>query len=330
MRNDFLDDRRGFRWIVFGLLVSASFSLAARTFPLVGDVVGELGLTTTVKADSIPEIGMTYSQGFFEMRMANPGVDTWMPGDDTEVIIPSQYVLPDVPREGITINIPEMRLYHFPPAKGGASKVVATYPISIGRQDWSTPHGTTRIVSKIKDPSWTPPASIRREHAAMGDILPAVVAPGPDNPLGMYALRLGLPGYLIHGTDKAKTYGIGMRVTHGCMRLYPEDIETVYHTVPVGTPVRLINQPYKVGVSQGQVYLEAHPPLEEDAEKFRGQFTHVITMIGKKLAHHDVHLDWQAIREALYRPDGIPKVVGTAAIRQAASIGRGVNLASRP
>ncbi len=309
--------REGCRWhswlFVAAILINVSPMALGRTFSLDGDVVGELALTTTIRTDTIADIARTYSQGYREMRMANPTVDPWLAGDDTEVVIPSLYVLPDVPRDGIVINIPEMRFYHFLPATAGQSRSVATYPISIGRQDWSTPHGVTRIVSKIKDPTWTPPESIRREHLAQGDILPSVVPAGPQNPLGAYALRLGIVGYLIHGTDKP--YGIGMRVTHGCMRLYPEDIETVYHTVPVGTAVRLVNQPYKVGFANGQVYLEVHPYLDEDREKFRDQFTHVVGLIGKRFANYEVQIDWQSLRQALYRANGVPSVVGRAITR---------------
>jgi L,D-transpeptidase ErfK/SrfK len=288
----------------------------ARTYSATADVVGEIVLTTTIRTDTVADIARTYSQGYREMRMANPDVDPWLAGEDTEVLIPSQYVLPAAPRDGIVINVPEMRIYYYPKAKKGERPAVATYPISIGRQDWSTPHGATRVVSKVKDPSWTPPASIRQEHAAEGDILPAVVPAGPQNPLGAFALRLGINGYLIHGTDKP--YGIGMRVTHGCMRLYPQDIEQVYHSVPVGTIVRLVNEPFKVGVVSDQIYLEVHPPLVEDEDKFRDKFTYVATLLAKRAAAYDLRLDWQAVRTAVYRADGVPRRIGSAMPRRAA------------
>jgi len=298
------------------VLIVLAPELAARTYSGGSDVIGEIVLTTTIRTDTIADIARTYSQGYREMRMANPAVDPWLTGEDTEVVIPSQYVLPAAPRQGIVINVPEMRLYYFLPTKKDARPVVATYPISIGRQDWSTPHGATRVVAKVKDPSWTPPASIRREHAAEGDILPAVVPPGPENPLGAYALRLGIPGYLIHGTDKP--YGIGMRVTHGCMRLYPQDIERIYHAVPVGTPVRLVNEPFKVGMTGNQIYLEVHPALEEDAGKYRDQFSQVTAMLANRVGAFDLRIDWQALRSAIYRADGIPHRIGVALPRAAA------------
>lgn len=298
---------------MLALLVGSLLEAAptqARTFALGGDVVGELVLISTVRKDTIADIARTYSQGYREMRMANPDVDPWLTGEDTEVIIPSLYVLPAAPREGVVINVPEMRMYYYPKVAKGEKPVVASYPISIGRQDWSTPKGTTKVVSKVKDPSWTPPASIRKEHAAEGDILPAVVPPGPNNPLGAFALRLGFDGYLIHGTDKP--YGIGMRVTHGCMRLYPQDIERVFHSVPVGTTVRLVNEPFKLGLSHGRLMLEVHPPLEEDHKRFEDRFTHVMKILTARYPQHELRLDWESVRAAVYRADGVPRDIGTA------------------
>lgn len=302
-----------------GLGLAAGQGASARTYALHGDVLGELALTTTVREDTIADIARTYSQGYKEMRLANPHVDPWLTGEDTEVVIPSQYVLPDAPRTGIVINVAEMRIYHFQPPRQGQPQDVATYPVSIGRQDWATPHGATKVVSKIKDPTWTPPASIRREHAAEGDILPAVVPAGPNNPLGRFALRLGFNGYLIHGTDKP--FGIGMRVTHGCMRLYPEDIDRVFHSVPVGTTVRIVNQPYKLGVSGNQLLLEVHPALEEDIHsgKFAAEFSQVMAKIVPYSVSNDIGLDWAALRGAVYRKDGVPVVIGTVTPRSAAA-----------
>lgn len=302
-------------------LLLLSSVASARIYPIIDDVIGELALTATVRNDTIADIARTYSQGYNEMRLANPTVDPWLTGEDTEVVIPSQYVLPAAPRVGIVINVAEMRIYHYRARGKGQALEVATYPVSIGRQNWSTPHGATSVVSKVKDPTWTPPESIRREHAAEGDFLPAVVPAGPKNPLGAYALRLGMSGYLIHGTDKP--YGIGMRVTHGCMRLYPKDIETVYHTVPVGTVVRIVNQPYKVGLLKGQLLLEVHPALEEDisAGTYAQEFTHVMSLILPYAANHEINLDWSALRGAVLRKDGVPVIVGSAAIRTVSAAG---------
>jgi L,D-transpeptidase ErfK/SrfK len=178
------------------------------------------------------------------------------------VLLPTQYVVPDVPREGLVLNIASKRLFYFPQVAEGQPQVVQTYPIGIGRVGWETPLGATTVIGKAKDPAWYVPASIRREHAEAGDPLPSVVPAGPDNPLGNRVLRLGIPGYLIHGTNQP--YGVGMRVSHGCVRLYPENIELLYSLVDVGMPVRIINEPFLLGRLDGNIYFESHEPLEED------------------------------------------------------------------
>jgi L,D-transpeptidase ErfK/SrfK len=280
----------------------------ARTFDINGDIVGEIELGMSRHADTLSDIARAYDQGYMEMRWANPQVDPWLPGDETEIVIPGLYVLPDAPQQGIVVNVPEMRLYYFPAPKAREPRVVTTHPISIGRQQWTTPHGVTKIVDKIKDPAWYPPESIREEHAAEGDLLPKMVPAGPDNPLGAYKMRLGLPGYLIHGTNRP--YGIGMRVTHGCMRMYPKDVEQLFQTVSVGTLVRIVNQPYKVGVAHNNIYLEVHPHLAEDNDKFRDQFSHVVELIVAKTAGLDVQLNWRLLRNTIVEKSGMPTAVG--------------------
>jgi L,D-transpeptidase ErfK/SrfK len=291
--------------------VLACVGARADTFvlPEYGDnTIGGLGIATVVHGDTLSDIARAYNQGFNEIRLANPGVDPWIPAEGTEVVIPSLYVLPDAPYEGIVINVPEMRLYYYPKAKRGEPRYVITHPISIGRQEWITPHGVTKVVGKVKNPSWYPPESIRKEHAELGDPLPKVVPPGPDNPLGKFALRLGIAGYLIHGTDKP--YGIGMRVTHGCIRLYPEDIEKLFAEIPVGTPVRFVNQPFKVGRANDRLYLEVHPYLDEDEAAFGNQHTRVMQLIvaGNRDAQAD--LEWSSLQQALKDRSGMPLAIG--------------------
>jgi L,D-transpeptidase ErfK/SrfK len=249
------------------------------------------------------------------MRLANPNVDPWLPGVDAELLVPSSYILPDAPREGIVINVPEMRLYYYPESKPDSARLVATYPISVGRQDWSTPHKETKIIGKKADPTWYPPASSRKEHAENGDPLPKVVRPGPDNPLGRYALRLGVPGYLIHGTNKP--YGVGMRVTHGCIRLYPENIERLFNDIAVGTSVRIVNQPFKVGWLNGVLHLEIHPYLAEDEDKFRDQHARIVEKIIEKSRGIPYEIDWNALGTAITAANGIPTSIGR---RKAASV----------
>ena len=237
--------------------VAASF-----TVPVEGDLIGDYAEITTAHADTLIDVARAHGLGYEEVVNANPGVDPWLPGEGTVVRLPLRRLLPDAPREGIVVNLPEHRLYYYPPAKAGEPRIVVTYPVSVGKMDWSTPLGLTKIANKVKDPPWYPPESVRLEHAARGDILPKMIPAGPDNPLGAYAMRLAIPGgsYLIHGTNKPA--GVGMQVTHGCMRLYPEHIEELFKMVAVDTPVRIVNQPHKVGFAEGRVYVEVHPPLE--------------------------------------------------------------------
>jgi len=247
--------------MLLNLLLMMSEPITALTFPLPkeGDIIGELQMTTVRRGESLGEIGRRYDIGVYEMIEANPNVDPWKPIAGTIVVVPTQFILPRGSKQGIILNLAEMRLYYFHPDK----PLVTTHPVGIGKKGWSTPLiGETKILSKKKDPTWTPPSSIRREHAARGDILPVIVTAGPENPLGRYAFYLGMQGsILIHGTNRPG--GIGVRGTHGCIRLYPEDIASLYHSVPVGTLVRIVHEPYKVGWHQNHLYLEAHQPLTE-------------------------------------------------------------------
>ncbi|MGZ8215486.1 MAG: L,D-transpeptidase family protein, partial [Methylosarcina sp.] len=195
-------------------------------------------LTRAEQDETLLDVARRFLLGQTEIVRLNPDVERWHVKKGEIIRLANQRILPDTPREGITLNIAEYRMYYYPPAQPGKPAQVMSYAHGVGRQDWKTPLGKTRISGKVKDPAWHPPESIRREHAANGDPLPAVVPPGPHNPLGAYRLNLEIPGgYLIHGTDIDKIYGIGMQITHGCVRMYPEDIEALYRSVPVGTPV---------------------------------------------------------------------------------------------
>ena len=225
-------------------------------------VIGEPQIVYTMEENTFSDLAREYGLGFDEIVAANPDIDPWLPGDETPVLLPTQYVLPDVPQRGLILNIASKRLFYFPEVAEGEPVQVLTYPIGIGRVGWETPLGDTTVVSKARDPSWYVPASVRREHAEIGDPLPAVVPPGPDNPLGHFVLKLDMPGYLIHGTNQP--YGVGMRVSHGCVRLYPENIEPLYDMVGIGEPVTIINEPYLAGWRNGELYFESHSPLEDD------------------------------------------------------------------
>jgi L,D-transpeptidase ErfK/SrfK len=251
-------------WLLANAAAAAEYWVAEQD-----EVFGEIQVVAARYEDTFVSLARTYDVGYEALRRANPGVDPWLPGEGTQIVIPMQFVLPRAAHRGIVVNVAELRLYYFPADSGAVpegapagSRRVVTHPISIGRMDWSTPLGATSVTGKVANPSWTPPQSIRDEHAARNDILPRVVPAGPDNPLGKHALRLGLPGYLIHGTNKPS--GVGMRVTHGCIRMFPEDIESLYKTVPAGTSVMIVNQPYKLGWTADGLYLEAHPPLAQN------------------------------------------------------------------
>jgi L,D-transpeptidase ErfK/SrfK len=226
--------------------------------------------------DTLIDIARELRIGQDEIVQANPKVDRWLPGANTKVRIPSSYILPNAPRQGIVINIPEMHLYYY-----ADPQHVMIYSIGIGRENWKTPVGTTRITGKQANPSWTPPPSIMAEHIEAGDPLKPFYPPGPDNPLGMFAFKLGIPGYLIHSTSEDKVDGIGMRVSHGCIRMYPSDIEKFFPLIPVGTPVTLVNQSIKVGWYHDTLYLQAYPELEETPLTYEQRIELALDLIQK-------------------------------------------------
>ena len=271
------------------------------------EVVGEVQVIRADYEDTFIKLARRYDLGYRELIQANPDVDPWLPGEGTEIVLPTQFVLPKTSRQGIVINLPELRLYYYP---DGASGRVFTHPISIGRMEWGTPLGRAEVIAKALDPAWYPPESIRAEHAADNRFLPRVVPPGPDNPLGRHALRLSLPGYLIHGTNKPS--GIGMRVTHGCIRMFPEDIEALFETVPVGTPVHIVNQPYKLGWTEEGFYLEAHPPLDEhivDAAWTMTELTRAFVAATEE--GQGEAFSWDLAEEVALRSLGVPEFVSS-------------------
>lgn len=246
---------------VVALLALSAARAAVWRLPESGNVIGEYQEVLADDGDTLIKIARQYGLGFEELENANPKLNPFAIKAGTVVHLPLRRILPDVPYEGIVVNLPEHRLYYFPKSAGKEPREVVTFPVSVGKMDWSTPIGLTKIQSKIKDPDWHPPESVRKEHEEKGDPLPKVVKAGPDNPLGQFAMRLAIPGgaYMIHGTNNPD--GVGMDVTHGCMRLYPENIETLFKMVSVDTPVRLVNEPIKVGVADGRVWVEVHPAL---------------------------------------------------------------------
>lgn len=282
----------------------------AQSYPLPPadvDIIGEIRTVQVAPGETLLDIGRNNGVGYEEMRLANPSLDMWAPPPGAEVILPTRYVLPPGPREGIVLNVPEMRLYYYPkPARGEVPRV-ETYPVSIGRMDWRTPIGDTRVTHKLKDPAWYPPESVKEEARKEGLEVPDVVPPGPDNPIGAFALRLDIPGYLIHSTNNP--WGVGMRVTHGCVRMYPEDIEGLYPRVPVDTPVRIINEPYKAGWFAGALYLEAHPLLEEHRAPDGNQLEPALRQVAAALVQMGVRVDHSRLRQVLGRFSGMPEPI---------------------
>jgi L,D-transpeptidase ErfK/SrfK len=274
------------------------------------DVIGRLQVTVASKEDTLPDIARRFNVGYEEIVRANPGVDPWLPGEGRVIYLPTEFVLPDAPREGVVINVASMRLFYFPPRKQGAPLEVITHPIGIGKVGWATPEGETKIVSRIKDPVWIPPKSVRDEHRKDGDILPAKVPAGPDNPLGRHMFRLGWPTYLVHGTNKP--YGVGMRSSHGCIRLYPEDISRLYETVPIGTRVRVVNQPYLLGWRGEHLYVQAYGPLEDDKRNWqhgpkslRQKAQKAKSPLWQRIRARDAEIDWERAYQVSLEPRGL-------------------------
>ncbi|MGJ0431601.1 L,D-transpeptidase family protein [Methylobacter sp.] len=264
-------------------------------------------LARAEQEETLLDMARRFNLGQMEIVRLNPDVDRWHVKKDEIIRISNRRILPDSPHKGITLNISEYRMYFYPPQAPGMPRQVMSFAHGVGRQDWKTPLGETKVARKVKDPVWHPPESIRREHAANGDPLPAAVPAGPHNPLGAYALYLNLPGeYRIHGTDIDKIFGIGMQITHGCVRMYPEDIEQLYYMVPVGTPVYIVKQPIKVGWLDNKLYIEAHPDLEGEEMTRDQRFELALSLIQKANNGEIPEFDQQILNEALTKLDGDP------------------------
>jgi L,D-transpeptidase ErfK/SrfK len=274
------------------------------------DIVGVLQVTQSTKEDTLSDIARRFNVGYEEIVRANPGVDPWLPGADREIVIPSRFILPNAAREGIVINVPQMRLFYFPKPKKDEPQLVYTFPIGIGRVGWATPQGSTKIVRRQKDPTWRPTASIIKEHREeRGEELERVVGPGPDNPLGRYAFYLGWPSYMIHGTNKPA--GVGLRSSHGCIRLYPEDIELLFNMAPIGTKVTVINEPFVFGWQSDQLYLQAFDVLEDDTRDWKKAQKKLVSKslgadIQKELKKRKEEMNWDLVATAAHSPRGIP------------------------
>jgi L,D-transpeptidase ErfK/SrfK len=263
------------------------------------DVIGRLAVLRLEKGDTLPDIARHFGLGINAISAANPGVDVWVPEAGERVMLPLSFILPDTLRKGIVVNLATMRLFQF---KGGSKSLeVSTYPVGVGTEERPTPTGQMHVYRKTSRPTWHVPASIAADHRKKGDILPAKVLPGPENPLGEYALYLSKLGYLIHGTNKPAS--IGLKATNGCMRLYPENIKMLYSDTPVNTPVLIVNQPYLIGQRNGVLYMEAHTPLEDSGAIELEKIYAKLRNIEKKSARA---LDWKKVKEVQAEARGIP------------------------
>lgn len=297
------------RFYIAMLLVGISAQAMAMTFslPATGDdLVGMMNSAEVRDGDTFVDLARAHDLGYENLERANPGIDPWIPPPGTRLQIPQFHVLPDAPRQGVVINLAELRLYYFRTDPKQGAPVVGVYPIGIGRDLAPTPIASTRVVAHIPNPVWYPPASIRDEHAENDKPLPAMVAAGPNNPLGQYALKLDLPGYFIHGTNKP--YGIGMRVSHGCIRLYPEDIKQLFGQITNGTTVTIVDQPYKAGWYKGRLYFEAYPPLA-GTDFSQRNLTPAIKVVMMATQGREVQVDWDKVTRAAVAATGIPAQV---------------------
>jgi L,D-transpeptidase ErfK/SrfK len=272
------------------------------------EVVGEVQVTHVQGEDTLPDIARRFNLGYEEVVRANPGVDPWLPGEGREIVLPTQFVLPDAPREGLVINLAQLRVFYYPKTKEGETQTVITHPIGIGKVGWSTPEGTTKVTGKAKNPTWFPPSSVRKEHAEAGDPLPAKVPPGADNPLGAHMMTLGWPSYLIHGTNKP--YGVGLRSSHGCMRFYPEDIAQLFDEIPIGTKVTVVNQPFNFGWHHDAMYVQVFPILEDDEREHpKAADTLLNATISdetwSRIKQHGVSIDMDLVNAMIAQPRGI-------------------------
>jgi L,D-transpeptidase ErfK/SrfK len=288
------------------LLAGCDADRGALPLPRNGDAV--VGSVRTIRLDepaTAIDVARRHSVGIHELRASNakvPGIRSGKIPAGTELRLPTQFILPDAPRRGIVINIAERRLYYFPGDADDEPRTVMAFPAAVGREEWETPTGETHVAERIVDPPWYPPASIREAQADEGRALPAKVPPGPDNPLGKYALRLGWNKHLIHGTNQPRS--IGKRVSHGCVRLYPEDMEQLFGDVREGTPVKLVDEAVKLGSREGALYLEAHASDSDAAAEARERVPARISAWARK--HPERRIDWEAVQRALDASRGLP------------------------
>ncbi|KZY98657.1 hypothetical protein A3744_31020, partial [Oleiphilus sp. HI0073] len=269
------------------------------------DVIGQITRTASLPKDTLYDIGMAHDVGFNEMRDANPTIDAWLPALGSEVVIPSKFILPSI-REGVVVNLREYRLYFFPE---DGSKVI-TYPVGIGAEESPSPVINTRVKLKIEQPNWYPPESVREEYfEEHGKKMDWVVYPGPENPLGPFAIQLDLPEYFIHGTNKP--FGIGTKVSRGCIRMDNQDLAKFVWEVPKYTPVHFVKEAVKVGLAGEELFVELHfdDEAHADSDVIIDQVLKNVGRLEKK--HGFMKIDFLALKQAIRHPSGVPQKIGT-------------------
>lgn len=284
---------------VLAALACAAVPAAAAAADIIGS--SPFGIVFATAADTLADIAIDNDLGYTEIIMANPAIDPWLPGDGALVVLPTAHILPSGPRTGIVINLADQRLYSF--AKG---KSPASFPVGIGAEAATLRTGATHVRTKRVDPPWMPTARMREEDPD----LPPFVPPGADNPLGPKALYLDWPGIIVHGTNKP--YGVGRRVSHGCFRLHNPDIERLYQVTPVGTPVRVVDEPVKLGWLGDTLYIEVHlttqqaDSLEETGRFDPPEFPKLKEVVTRAAGRAAQRVDWGAVQRAVEEQRGIP------------------------
>lgn len=295
--------------VLFATVLTGTQVASANEYPLPPPGSRLIGENTIYNVPndgrSLEAIAADYKIGLLGMLEANPGTDPYLPKPGSALTIPTQMLLPDTPREGVVVNLAELRLYYYPKGEG---KVIV-YPIGIGQTGMNTPLKVTSVSQKIPNPTWTPTTNIRKRYQSQGVTLPAVVPAGPENPMGLFAMRLamGHGEYLIHGTNA--NFGIGMRVSSGCIRLRPDDIEALFNQVPQGTRVQIINEPVKISVEpDGKRYVEVHQPLSKVASD-DPQTMPIALSKNQKAFAADPQTDHTMLDSAIVRRSGMPVLV---------------------
>lgn len=280
-------------------------SIWALTFELSqnSNIVGHLQYTTVRYGDTLSTIGRKFNIGGYEMTEANPGINYMHPKAGTKLVIPTRFVLPKATRKGIVINLAEMRLYYYHPN----GKHVSTYPVGVGKDGWDTPLGETTIVRKRANPTWVVPQSILENHRRMGKPIEPTMPPGPKNPLGAFAMNTGFKNIVIHGTPYPM--GVGIRSSHGCIRMLPEDIRELFSMAKVGTKVTVVHEPHKIGYQGNKLFMEAHVPIS--ATTYAGVYSNdtLIQRAANNLGRK-VTVQWQDAKRVRHRTSGYPQAIG--------------------